>query len=111
MPMCTRHSHDLLQFIRRKGMADHVSATAEDAQRKARRWLQGQTSRDDFDPYVIATLELNQKAGMIFAVPSTPHCTLCVVEHQGGPAVCHEWLDNVTDAILAAALANDIKVG
>lgn len=108
MKFCNTHSHDLLAAIKRKGMGSHVSMTPGEAATKARMWLAGSlNSPRDFDPYVVSTLEVFQKAKDNFGSLPEHICPFCVADTTLKCAAT--WIDNVTDAMVMVCEANGIR--
>lgn len=108
MSICNTHSHDLLKVIKDKGMVEHISLTKEQAVIKAKRWLQGNATKEQFDPYVVASLEIYQKANEQLGLIEDPVCPLCVVEQVLGAS--HSWIDNVTDLLVLFCRTNDLPL-
>lgn len=108
MKPCSAHSEDLLRTIRRKGMGALVRS--DRAAEFARKWLLGTTTKEEFDPYVVATLEIASKAKelSVYVVPGC--CPLCTVEAAYRQPLAPDWIDNITDLMLIIARANALRV-
>lgn len=109
MKNCARHSSDLSEALKRKGLWHLVKP--ERAQDFAVRWLQGTATAVEFDPYVVASLEINMKMVKFLRIqPEHPQeCPLCRVNL----VLCNSeadkaWIDNVTDLMLLTAKVNDL---
>lgn len=85
MKLCTRHQHDLMTAIRRRGLARFISPSDAELIRRSQLWLAGRCERRDLDPLAIATFEIYAKAIQICGdyVQSLTHqyCPLCEVHH------------------------------
>lgn len=108
MKLCSAHSSDLSKALRRKGIA-HLMRP-ERAVEFAQKWLAGTTTKSEFDPYVVATLEIAKKASDlgVYVVPTC--CPLCTVNAAYRKELAQSWVDNVTDLMLIVARTNDLKV-
>lgn len=103
--MCIGHSHGLIAALRRKGMGSLIRP--EQAAKFARRWLDGTATKPEFDPYVVAGLEILSKCRVmnIYVLPGG--CPLCAAEKalQNADAGV-AWIDNVSDLMLLTAQTN-----
>ena len=114
--ICGRHSHDLLDMIKRKGLMHLVNNDPKEVERRTKAWLLGIASRQEFDPYIIAVLEIYNKASEIIghelervSAEGRVPCPLCAVTRalqDAGADV--KWIDNCTDAVLVAAEVNEL---
>ena len=107
--LCPRHSYDLLSMIKRKGMERHITQHTADVRRKTLLWLRGQSQPQDFDPYIVSSLEIIKKARDEYGAAHNGGCPLCYVEHLLGAA--DAWIDNVTDLMVVTCHANGLRVG
>ena len=109
--LCTRHTHDLHEDIKKKGMGRYVSLNTQDVKRKTHLWLHGAATPADFDPYVVAVLEINKKAHEEYGIPHHHTCPLCYIDHILGMRAATTWIDNVTDLMVVTCRTNNLKVG
>ena len=105
--VCARHSHDLLAACRKKGMGSLVRP--ERSRLFAERWLAGTATKPEFDPYVVAVMEIFSKCKQmnIYVLPGAcPVCTAAVAIQSVKTA--DSWIDNVTDLMLLTARVNHL---
>jgi hypothetical protein len=111
MNFCTRHQHDLMTAIRRRGMAKLIAPNADELSRRAAVWLAGQSLRTDLDPLVIATFEINAKAlqvcGAYLQSETHLYCSLCeVARFIKRSDIDRIWINNCADVVLATCIDN-----
>lgn len=105
MKICGRHSHDMLHALRRRGMQKLIRP--EDSVTFAKRWLEGLATKPEFDPFVVATLEIFKKCHDMSIYVLEGGCPLCAVNvaFQKNDADA-SWIDNVSDLMLLTAQTN-----
>ena len=116
---CTRHTSDIIAECRRHGLGSLVSGDARKAARCAATWLSGKFDMKDFDPYVIATIEFNQKATQHYltvlrrdAIAGRDTCPLCVAEADLlQPGLDRVWLERGVGVLVEFARVNGLRVG
>lgn len=107
MKHCSRHSHDLLGVLRRKGMARLVNPAR--AQVFAERWIAGTATKPEFDPYVVSVLEIFKKCKDMNIYVLDGACPLCTINKALQDATADvKWIDNVTDLMLLTARVNEL---
>lgn len=74
---------------------------------RARRWLAGKATEADFDPLMIATLELNHKTLETVGFPGE-HCPLCFAQYSLGAKIPDLWITKCLDSIEIAARSSAI---
>lgn len=110
-PFCTRHSFELEAALKRKGLGKLIKwKSAEDVTRFTVRWLAGVATREEFDSYIVSSLEIMGKAHQF---GFNPHiCSLCeVCARLLKIDADDEWIDNVTDLMVLVAHVNHLKIG
>jgi hypothetical protein len=112
MKLCGSHQTDLAAALRKKGLWKLCSTDPHISAVRAQRWLAGVAMREEFDPLVVATLEINSKAKEILhpAIAETQHlCPLCqaskALQRVDIPAA---WIDNCTDMMFLVAKTNGL---
>lgn len=108
--LCATHSSALLEMVKRKGMGRYITQSTDSVRRKTKLWLTGQAQPYDFDPYIVAALEVAKKAREMYGVQNGT-CPLCAADHFLGFGAASTWIDNVTDLMVVTCQANDLRVG
>jgi hypothetical protein len=110
MNICHKHLTELAKMLQRKGLGHLITEDPQKAAYKGRRWLRGNARPQDFDPQVVATLEIYQKVTSMGYAPTG--CALCAVPAllRVASADAH-WIDNVTDAMVVVAQVNGLMRG
>lgn len=108
--LCIRHQSDLLEALRRKGMSHLIDNTPANVELFKQRWLKGEATAGELNAYVVAELEIAQKAyNYVGEFTNHPNvCALCAAQKKLGEDADEVWLDNVTDAILVMAMVNGL---
>lgn len=111
MKHCIKHINELHAMIKRKGMGNMVIQDSTEADWFAKSWLAGTSGIEEIDPLVVSVLEIQQKAYTLIgeAVNKPDVCPLCAVEKLLQRDADEEWIDNVTDAVLAMIMANGVS--
>lgn len=113
MKPCSRHSSQITDALKKKGLWHVVDQTPAVVQERAARWLAGNAGPQDVDPLIITLLEINKKAvetcGDYLLSAATTYCPLCEVERTLQVADAGEqWVDNCTDAVLLICKVNGV---
>jgi hypothetical protein len=113
MKLCTRHQHDLMTEIRRRGLGRFIAPDDAEMVRRAQAWLAGQCQRHDLDPVAISTFELYAKAIEVCGdyVNSTVHeyCPLCEISgHSQSRNIDAVLVGHCTNAVLAVFVENEL---
>lgn len=113
MKFCARHLTDLTAAIRRKGMIGLCHDDPAIVRHLAKRWLRGASgskpSVTDFDPRVVAMLEICQKAHDVGLPRLAPACPICgAAKILQDNKVPDAWIDNVSDVLLLIAKVNNL---
>ena len=108
MKICARHFSDLSEQVKHKGMGSMIRP--ERSELFAQQWLAGHARVHEFDPLVVAALEVNKKAtelcGAAIINGSCPLCTVTKVLQNH--TADQTWIDNVTDCMLLFAKVNNL---
>lgn len=108
MKICSRHFSDLAYAVKHKGMG--LMIRPEKSEMFAHHWLNGHSKLHEFDPLVVAALEINKKAtelcGAAIINGSCPLCTVAKVLQRTDAA--DVWIDNVSDCMLVFAKVNGL---
>ncbi len=110
MRCCQNHFQEVRKAIIAKGMQKLLKhEDTRDIQIFATRWIVGYAAAQEFDPLIVAMLEINNHAHMMIGMAKEdPRCPLCLVEFTMGQKADQKWIDNVTDLMLLTAKANDL---
>jgi hypothetical protein len=100
--------HSLDAAIRKKGMGNLISLQDWEAKAKAKRWLEGTAPVGEFDPLVVAYLEINKKAFEMFNTHLRDECPLCAANRILKRNADKQWIDNISDLMYATCLANGL---
>lgn len=119
MKLCSRHQQDLLDAIKKKGMWKFVAPDDHKMGINLIAWLKGQTTKETFDPLVIASLEINKKAIQYcgpYVKGKNPaglsYCPICETQKSLLMATLDtQWIDTITDVAYAVALTNGFITG
>lgn len=102
LKICSSHTSDLIDELRHRGLSHMVIQDPVKSADFAKRWLEGTTMIDEFDPYAVATLEIFKKA-MEHISPRTltpdggVRCPLCLLNvDQRNPLAATKWVKDVT---------------
>lgn len=109
MKLCSKHSHDLRKQLERRGLDKLINPAH--AGEFAQRWLDGDALAEEFDPYVVAALEINAKAQQFGVVDLNDMnvCPLCAINRVLQNSRADEsWVDNVADLMLITAKVNHL---
>lgn len=108
--LCNSHGHDLYSAVKRKGMAHRITTTEQGMKDVRDRWLTGTTPEGEFDPLVVATLEVFNKADEMFGKSweKKSGCPLCAVDGILKQEAAKTWVDNITDLMLVTCIANGL---
>jgi len=107
MRICNGHSHDLIHELDRRGLKKLIRPELASVHGKL--WLEGKASREEFDPYVVATLEIASKAREFGVQALNGSCPLCEIARAlQDNEVPEAWLDNCADFMLLIAKANHL---
>lgn len=108
MKICAGHMFELSGAIRRKGMWPLVNTS--NATHFAQRWLEGTAKQHEFDPLVVAALEVSAKAkqlcGDLLHAETCPLCQINLVLQNADAS--QAWIDNVSDLMLLTAKVNHL---
>lgn len=113
MKFCARHQADVNQALQRKGMWQLVTNDPQEVERRAVLWLQGRASRQEVDPLVVTTYEIQAQAlrsvGQYLNSPTVEYCPLCeAAVHFKSAVLPDSWIDNCTDAVLILCHTNGL---
>lgn len=113
MKLCTRHQHDLMTEIRRRGLGRFIAPDDAEMARRAQAWLAGQCQRHDLDPLAISTFELFAKAvevcGPYVNSTACEYCPLCEVRASTkSPNIDAVLIGHCTNAVLAVFVENEL---
>jgi hypothetical protein len=105
MKICTPHGDALRRALERRDLWKLVKqGNREEIAERGARWLAGDLrGKRDYCPYVIAWLEINQKASEVLhpSISSSPHlCPLCQVDRKVGRPMAQAWIDRICDLVL-----------
>jgi len=108
--LCARHEASLIEELKRKGIWFLCYSEKEHVNAFKHRWLNGESVVGEFNPYVVAVLEINQKAVTHIGAytQESRYCACCEVQKKLGEDADDVWLDNVTDAMLQFCLVNGL---
>jgi hypothetical protein len=114
MKLCVKHMNELHAMIQRKGMGNLVIQSSQEADIFAQRWMKGQANIDNGEicPLVVSCLEIYQKTFNILGerANNPACCALCEMQkHTNLEVIADEWIDNVTDAVLATVTYHGIS--
>ncbi len=119
MKFCSRHQEDLTAMLRRKNLWRFVATDDKQMGVNLVAWLKGTTTKETFDPHIIAVLEIHKKAieycGPYVKGKNTagqPYCPICESQKRLLLASLDQvWIDGITDLAYAIALANGYVTG
>lgn len=107
MKYCTGHLHDLRKQLDRKGLSRLIHP--ERAGEFGQRWVQGTAKAHEFDPMVVAMLEIGAKCRQLGIEFTDRACPLCAVNvGLKRPDAASSWTDNVTDLMVVVAQTNGL---
>lgn len=105
--MCSGHSHGLMGALRKKGMGSLIRP--ERAAESAKKWLDGTALKHEFDPYVVASLEILAMCNKMNIYVIEGACPLCTTNAAlQNAAAADKWIDNVSDLMLLTAQTNQL---
>lgn len=107
MNFCGSHNTAVQKAITERGMWGLVATDVKTVTKRAQLWLTGKATASDFDPLVIATLELLQKTREHAGLPGNK-CPLCFASHHLGKGIDNVWINGCTDKILDACKSSDV---
>lgn len=109
--MCSGHAIDLAKEIKRKGMGHLVYNDPEHVEHFVQRWIHGVSPREEFNPFVVAVLEITKKAQDIvppLMLEGGTRCPICCVSRHLHRDVAVDWIDGVSDLMLLTAKVNEL---
>lgn len=111
---CTKHLTDLIGGLRHRGMGKLLHCMEqpkEYSERFAKRWVEGTAAREEFDPLIVATLELNKKYVETWGPPMNggDRCSLCWAGANAmSTKVPERWLEACCDQLAEIAKRNEL---
>ena len=110
MKICGTHFDEVKKALIRKGLGHLIKdRNGEQLSDFAVRWLLGTATMEEFDPLVVAILEITNHAKIFIGMQPQDHrCPLCGVTYALGVGADDKWVDNVTDLMLLTSKVNGL---
>ncbi len=98
---CGYHSEGLMHALKHRGLGKLIDPAK--AGEFAIRWLSGISAFHEFDPFVIASLEIRAQCTKV-GIPEVGGCPLCAADHfLPGRDIDEAWVTNVSDMMVQQA--------